>query len=99
MLSELATSFDTWHSQIDLWTELNEVLKINEDRDLPLVSRRHVLVLRELHAAISQDTSRSHRIGIAQSNHISFGLTPLIIREVKDPAKLDAGDSEIIHQY
>ena len=35
---------------------------------------------------------------MVSSEQPHLGLIPLIIREVKDAAKLDAGDSEIIHQ-
>lgn len=79
---------------IDLWTELNEALKVNGDRDLCL-SEDDKLVLRELQRFLKPFHDLTELVSSEQPH---LGLIPLIIREVKDASKLDAGDSEIIQQ-
>jgi len=79
-------------SVIDLWTELKEVLKINGDRDLCL-SQGYMLVLCEIQRFLKPFHDLTELVSSEQPH---LGLIPLN-REVKYAAKVDAGDSEIMH--
>lgn len=81
-------------SVIDLWTELNEALKVNGDRELCLTEEDKVLLC-ELQRFLKPFHDLTELVSSEQGH---LGLIPLIIREVKDAAKLDVRDSESISQ-
>ena len=69
-------------SVIDLWTELNEALKFNGNRELCL-SQDDKLVLCELQRFLRSFHDLTELVSSEQPH---LGLVPLIIREVNDAA-------------
>jgi len=79
-------------SVLCLWTEMNEALKSNGDRDYCLTEDDR-LILGELKTFLQPFAELTELVSCEQPH---LGLIPLIVAEVKDATKYDVNESECI---
>ena len=81
-------------SIIDLWTEFNEALKVNGDREHCL-SENDKTVLGELQQFLQPFHDLTELVSSEQPH---LGMIPLIVREVNDATKHEEDENEVIYR-